>query len=118
MDVVFIISSTEYHAPHAVRALQHDKIAFIEKHMAMNNRDAQLILDAELKSKGTVMVGYMRRYATAFIDAVKENGGMEQIRYARVRDVIGKNVFFVDQSRMFRKKFSDYSREDSEDLTR
>ncbi|KAK5126148.1 hypothetical protein LTR85_011504 [Meristemomyces frigidus] len=118
VDVVFIINSTEYHAPHAVLALQHDKVAFIEKPMAMNERDAQLILDAERKSKGTVMVGYMRRYATAFLDAIKEIGGMERVTYARVRDIIGTNAFFVDQSGTFPKKSTDYSQDDSQDLAK
>ncbi|KAK5133558.1 hypothetical protein LTR08_007597 [Meristemomyces frigidus] len=117
VEVVFIINSTEYHAPHAVLALQNDKVAFIEKPMAMNERDASLILDAERKSKGTVMVGYVRRYATAFLDAVKEIGGMEKITYARVRDIISRNAFFVDQSGTFPKKFSDYSKADSEELS-
>ncbi|KAF2767805.1 NAD(P)-binding protein [Teratosphaeria nubilosa] len=116
IDVVFIINSTEYHVPHALLALEHGKTAFIEKPMAMNNLDAQLLLDAEAKSKGRVMVGYMRRYATAFIDAVKEIGGVEAVTYARVRDIIGKNGFFVDQSGTFPKKFTDYSTEDSQDL--
>lgn len=116
VDVVFIINSTEYHAPHAVLALQNDKIAFIEKPMALNQRDAQLILNAEQESKGTVMAGYMRRYATAFVDALEEIGGMEQVTYARVRDIIGQNSFFVDQSGTFPKRFSDYSQEDSQDL--
>lgn len=117
VDVVFIINSTEYHTPHAVLALRHDKVAFIEKPMAMNEKDAQLILDAAEKSKGKVMVGYMRRYATAFRDAIEEIGGMELITYARVRDIIGTNAFFVNQSGTFPKKFTDYSSQDSQDLS-
>lgn len=111
-----MINATEYHVLHAILALQHDKLAFVEKPMAMNLRDVDLIRDAERKSKGTVMVGYMRRYATAFLDAVEEIGGMEQITYARVRDIIGKNAFFVDQSGTFPKKFDDYDEADSRDL--
>ena len=115
---MFVINSTGYHAPHAVLALENNKVAFIEKPMAMSDRDAALILDAERKSKGTVMVGYMRRYATAFLDAVEEIGGMDKITYARVRDIIGRNAFFVDQSGTFPKKFTDYSKSDSQDLTK
>ena len=114
VDVVFVLNSTEYHVTHAVLALKHNKIAFVEKPMALNERDVKLIKDAERASKGTVMVGYMRRYAAAFIDAVKEIGGMDQILYATVRDIIGNNDFFVSQSGMFYKAFSDFSEEDSE----
>ena len=114
VDVVFVLNSTEFHVPHAVLALKYDKIAFVEKPMALNERDLKLITDAERDSKGTVMVGYMRRYATVFIDAVKEVGGMDRVRYATVRDIIGKNDLFIPQSGMFYKVFSDYSKEDSE----
>jgi hypothetical protein len=114
VDVVFVLNSTEFHVPHAVLALKHNKIAFVEKPMALNGRDLKLLMDAERNSNGTVMVGYMRRYATVFIDAVKEIGGMDQVRYATVRDIIGKNDLFVPQSGMFYKAFSDFSQEDSE----
>lgn len=68
VDVVFVINSNPYHALHAVLALKYDKVTFIEKPMAMNERDATAIIAAEKQSKGTVMVGYMRRYAAAFVD--------------------------------------------------
>lgn len=68
VDVVFVINSTPYHTPHAVLALQNNKTVFIEKPMVMNERDAAIIVEAEKASKATVMVGYMRRYAEAFVD--------------------------------------------------
>lgn len=85
VDVVLIANSTEYHAAHALLALKHDKFVFIEKPVALTARDVDLIVDAEKSSKGKVMVGYMRRYATAFIKAVEEIGGMDKILYARIR---------------------------------
>ena len=114
VDVVFVLCSTEFHATYAVLALKNDKIAFVEKPMALNEGDVRMILEAEKASKGTVMVGYMRRYAAAFIDAVEEIGGMDQIRYATVRDIIGKNALFTPQSGTFPKYFSDYTKQDSE----
>ena len=44
------------------------------------------------------MVAYMRRYAPAFVQAVEEVRRMPEIRYARVRDIIGPNAFFISQS--------------------
>ena len=85
VDLVFIASSDEYHAVHVIEGLKHDKHVFIEKPMALCMRDADAIIAAEEKSKGKVMVGYMRRYAAAFLDAVKVVGGMDKILYARVR---------------------------------
>lgn len=85
VDVVFVVNSTEYHAAHAILGLQHNKFVFIEKPMCLTVQDADAIIAAEKLSQGKVMVGYMRRYATAFLDAVTEVGGMDQILYARVR---------------------------------
>lgn len=85
VDLVFIASSDEYHAIHVIEALKHDKHVFVEKPMALCERDADAIIAAEANSKGKVMVGYMRRYAPAFAELVKEIGGMDKILYARVR---------------------------------
>ncbi|KAK7207653.1 hypothetical protein BZA70DRAFT_271866 [Myxozyma melibiosi] len=117
VDVVFVVNSDEYHCAHAIIALENDKSVLIEKPMALNNRDADLIAEAAKKSKGKVMVGYMRRYAPIFEDAVKEIGGLDKINYARVRDIIGPNSVFVDQSGTYPKRFSDFTPEDGEDRT-
>lgn len=85
VDVVFVLSSDEYHAEQAILALQHDKCVFVEKPVALNLRDIDRIQQAEKSSKGKLMVGYMRRYASAFESAIKEIGGIEKILYARVR---------------------------------
>ncbi|KAK3056675.1 hypothetical protein LTR09_002468 [Extremus antarcticus] len=115
VDVVFVLSSDEFHVPHAITALEAGKIAFVEKPMAMNERDLNLLREAEQASKGMVMVGYMRRYAPAFVDAVREIGGMDQINYAVVRDIIGRNALFTEQSGTFAKYFSDYGAEASKE---
>lgn len=90
VDVVLVINSDEYHVPHALLALKHDKDVLVEKPLALTKRDILEAIEAEKKSKGRLMVGYMRRYAPAFEEAVKEIGGMDKILYARVR---GKKHF-------------------------
>ncbi|CZR68713.1 uncharacterized protein PAC_18612 [Phialocephala subalpina] len=117
VDVVFITNSNEYHAAHAIIALQHNKHVLLEKPASITIRDADAIIAAESKSHGKVFVGYMRRYAAAFVDAIEEIGGVEKILYARVRDIIGPNSIFVDQSGTFPKKFSDFAPADTEDIT-
>ncbi|CAI7596270.1 unnamed protein product [Penicillium pancosmium] len=107
VDVVFVINSDEYHALHGILALKYNKHVFIEKPMSLNDRDADAIIAAEKLSNGRVMVGYMRRFAPAFEDAIREIGGMDKILYARVRD----------QSGTFPKKASDFSAADVEDRT-
>ncbi|KAF9875280.1 oxidoreductase [Colletotrichum karsti] len=115
VDVVVIANADAYHVEHGLLALKNDKYVLIEKPVSVCFRDLDLLIEAEKKSKGKVMVGTMRRFATAFTDAVKEVGGMEKIQYARVRDIIGPNSTFVDQSGTFPQKFSDFSDEDNAD---
>ena len=95
VDVVLVANSDEYHAAHAVLALRHDKHVLIEKPAALTKRDIVALTEAERNSKGRVMVGYMRRYAAPFADAVKEIGSMDKILYARVR---GQNFHTFLQS--------------------
>src|ERR671921_1146740 len=40
----------------------------------------------------------MRRFAPAFVQAVEEVRGLGTINYARIRDIIGRNRFIIDQS--------------------
>ncbi|TQN71913.1 Myo-inositol 2-dehydrogenase [Colletotrichum shisoi] len=115
VDVVLIANADAYHVDHGILALQNDKYVLVEKPVSVCFRDLDLLIDAEKKSNAKVMVGTMRRFATAFTDAVEEVGGMDKIQYARVRDIIGPNSTFVDQSGTFPLKFSDYSEADTND---
>lgn len=85
VDAVIIANANEYHVPHAILALQNDKHVLVEKPLAFTMRDALDVEVAEKASSGKLMVGYMRRYAAPFEDAVREIGGMDKILYARVR---------------------------------
>ncbi|KAF8538161.1 hypothetical protein BDD12DRAFT_843685 [Trichophaea hybrida] len=111
VDVVFILNSDEYHCAHAVAALEAGKHVFIEKPMALCIRDADRIIEAERKSTGRVMVGYMRRYAAVFRDAMEEVGGVGEVIYARVRDIIAPNHLFITQSGTCPERFTDASTE-------
>ncbi|KXL47324.1 hypothetical protein M433DRAFT_77053, partial [Acidomyces richmondensis BFW] len=84
--------------------------------LALCYRDLDAIEAAEKQSSAKLFVGYMRRYAPAFLQAVAEVGDRSQIQYARVRDIIGLNSFFVDQSGTFPRKFGDFSKENLEAL--
>ncbi len=41
---------------------------------------------------------------------------MEQIQYARVRDIIGPNINFVSQSGTFPQKFTDFRKEATQEM--
>lgn len=119
VDLVLLASNHAFHASEAVLALQANKHVFIEKPIALTLEDTDRVIAADKAAGGSkVFVGYMRRYAAAFVDAVKEVGSIEQIRYARVRDIIGPNSVFISQSATFPRTFDDYKPEDSETLRR
>jgi predicted dehydrogenase len=113
VDAVIVCNATAFHPTHAILALQHDKHVFVEKPLALCYRDLDAIQAAEAVSKGRVFVGYMRRYAPAFLQAMAEVGDRSKIQYARVRDIIGPNEHFVRQSGTFPKRFNDFEEEDS-----
>lgn len=115
VDAVIVSNATAFHAMHAILALKNDKHVFVEKPLALNYRDIEALKTAEAASQGSIFVGYMRRYAPAFLDALAEVGDAP-IQYVRVRDIIGPNAHFVNQSGTYPQKFSDFHPEDSEQL--
>jgi len=81
----------------------------------LNYRDIDAMITAEKNSTAKAFVAYQRRYATAFLDAVKEVGGLGKIQYARVRDIIGPNHTFVSQSTTYPRSWTDFgTKADSE----
>ncbi|ALS27870.1 oxidoreductase [Paenibacillus sp. 32O-W] len=98
LDVVFVLNSDEYHAECAIAAANQGKHVFIEKPMCLTHSEADAIMEARDRNNVKIMVGYMRRYAASFAEAVKEIGGFDQITYARVRDIIGPNSYFIRQT--------------------
>ncbi|KAK6340184.1 hypothetical protein TWF730_001952 [Orbilia blumenaviensis] len=105
VDAVMVCSSDAFHTEHGLLALKAGKHVFIEKPLALCRRDIKALMEAEKGSKGKVFVGYMRRYASAFLDAVKEIGGVEGVQYVKVRDIICPNSVFINQSGTFPYKF-------------
>jgi predicted dehydrogenase len=98
VDVVLICNSDEYHAECALSAINHNKYVLIEKPMCLTLQEADDIIRARDETGVKVMVGYMRRYAPAFLQMVEEVKKLDKINYARVRDIIGGNHLFIDQS--------------------
>ncbi len=98
VDVVFVINSTEYHAECAIAAIEAGKHTLIEKPVCLTIADAEAIIRARDAAGVQVMIGYMRRFAPAFLEAVGHVETLDMIRYVRVRDIIGHNRLFIDQS--------------------
>lgn len=96
VDAVVIASPNAYHTEQALAAMAAGKHVLVEKPMSMTLQEADQIIEAERKSQVTVQVGYMRRYAPAFVEAVKRVRELDGIRLARVHDVLGWNSLMVN----------------------
>ena len=109
IDVIFNLTSDEFHLPYTVEALRSGKHVFVEKPMTLSIPSATKIIEAETQANGPrVFVGYMRRYAGGFIDTFKrEISTIPKILYARSRDIVGPNSHFVSQSGTFPTKVTD-----------
>ncbi|GAA5829070.1 hypothetical protein JCM11251_004114 [Rhodosporidiobolus azoricus] len=117
VDMVMILTADEYHADYAVQAADAGKAVFIEKPMALTKADAQSIIDAHERNNVVIFVGYMRRYAVAYERFKEEVAALKKIDYVTVRDIIGMNSFFVNQSGTFPQAFTDFPPEASADRT-
>lgn len=97
LDVVFVLNSDEYHADCAIAAMRSGKHVMVEKPMCLTIAEAEDIIRERDAAGVRLMVGYMRRYAPAFIEAVSRVRAMDRINYVRVRDIIGQNRLIIDQ---------------------
>lgn len=98
LDAVLVLNSDEFHAECAVLALEHGLHVLVEKPMCLSPREAERIIAARDRTGLTVMVGYMRRFAPAFMEAVERLPSLGTVSFARVHDVIGRNSLIVDQT--------------------
>jgi predicted dehydrogenase len=117
LDAVFVLNSNEYHAECAIAAAKNNKHILIEKPMTLNHADADALIRARDESGVQVMVGYMRRYAPAFIKALEEIKSLGDLQYARIRDIIGQNILIIEQSSMV-QRFTDIPKEAMEDRSK
>lgn len=98
LDAVFVLNSDEYHAEHTIAACRQGKHVLVEKPICLSQREAAAIVAARDEAGVRVMVGYMRRFAPAFTEAVARVRQLPKINYVRVRDIIGPNRLIIEQS--------------------
>lgn len=99
VDVVLVANPHAYHTDVAIAALAAGKHVFVEKPMSMNLAQADALMRAEQQYGKLVQVGYMRRYAGAFLEAVKlVTERRSDVRFARVHDFIGVNQLIVNDT--------------------
>jgi predicted dehydrogenase len=105
VDAVLIANPNAFHAEVVLDAIAAGKHVLVEKPMCVTRREANQIITAQKNSNVVVQVGYMRRYAPAFIEACEVVRKMGEIKFARVRDFIGFNSLIVNAtSRVIRDK--------------
>jgi predicted dehydrogenase len=99
VDAVLIANPHVYHAEVALDAMAAGKHVLVEKPMCVNLREAEALINQESQSGVVAQVGFMRRYAPAFTEAVERVAGIRNdIILARVHDVIGSNQMIIDST--------------------
>ncbi len=116
LDAVLVLNSNEYHTECTVAAVNNGKHVLVEKPMCLSLPEVDEIVDARDQAGVQVMVGYMRRFAPAFVQAVEEVKALDKISYARVRDIIGANSLIIEQSSRVHR-FDDIPPEAMQDRT-
>lgn len=96
VDAVLIANPSVYHAEVAIAALHAGKHVLVEKPMCLTLAENDAVIAAQESSGKIVQVGTMRRYAPAFIEACRIVSDMDDIRLARVHDIIGCNSLVID----------------------
>ena len=103
VDVVLVANPDPYHAPATLAAIEAGKHVLVEKPMCITLAEADAIIEAQARKGVIVQVGYMRRYAPAFVKACEIVREMGPVRLARVHDVLGFNPLFIrETSRVIR----------------
>lgn len=98
VDVVLVTNPNAYHTEVTLAAIAAGKHVLVEKPMCFTLREVEAISDASQRAGVLVQVGYMRRYAPAFVEACRLVKQMGEIRAAHVRDVIGHNALIIGQT--------------------
>ena len=99
LDAVFILTPDFLHAPLLEASIKAQKHVFIEKPAALTADELKPLVKLNQTNRKTVFVGYMRRFAPAFLALKDRLPPREEIRHVRIRDLIRESQFFVDQTR-------------------
>jgi predicted dehydrogenase len=112
IDVIFNLTSDEFHEYYTIAALKAGKHVMLEKPITLSLPSVERIIEAEQQAlnNARVFVGYMRRYAKSFTQTFKrEVATIPRILYARSRDFSGPNAKFVSESGTFQVNNTDFS---------
>ena len=99
IDVVFVLSSDDTHSRFVRAAMQADKHILLEKPACLTVREIDELLALMPAYRKTLFVGYMRRYAPAYLAARDELPAHADITHVRIFDLISEGRHFLKKSR-------------------
>jgi len=96
VDAVLVATPDAHHSEVALAAIAAGKHVLVEKPLCMTLREADEITTAQKREGVVVQVGYMRRYAPAFLETVTAVKELGVIKLAHVQHVLGINRLVVE----------------------
>jgi virulence factor len=98
IDAVFILSSDETHSRFVRAAIKANKHILLEKPACLTVREIDELLALAPNYAQTIFVGYMRRYAPAYLAAKEELPEFGDITHVRIYDLISEGRHFLKDS--------------------
>jgi virulence factor len=98
IDAVFILSSDDTHSRFVRAAIQANKHILLEKPACLTVREIDELLALTPSYAKTLFVGYMRRYAPAYLAAKQELPDFVDITHVRIFDLISEGRHFLRKS--------------------
>ncbi|RWX68374.1 Gfo/Idh/MocA family oxidoreductase [Mesorhizobium sp. M4B.F.Ca.ET.089.01.1.1] len=98
IDAVFVLSSDDTHSRFVRAAIAANKHILLEKPACLTVREIDELLALSKDYGKTIFVGYMRRYAPAYLAAREELPAHGDITHVRIFDLISEGRHFLKKS--------------------
>jgi virulence factor len=98
IDAVFVLSSDDTHSRFVRAAVEANKHILLEKPACLTVREIDELLALTANYGKTIFVGYMRRYAPAYLAAKQELPAAGEITHVRIFDLISEGRHFLKKS--------------------
>ena len=91
LDGVVVIAGKPWHAAACMPALERGLPVFTEKPLAATIEDGRRMVETARRTGARLMVGYMKRYDPAYLEAARllREGALGEVRFARIHDFGG-----------------------------
>lgn len=98
IDAVLVLSPDPFHFQHASTVLEAGKHLLVEKPACLTPRHVAALAARAAASNRVAMVGYMRRYAPAFVEARRRLGELGPLTHVGARDFMCEGPWFCRQT--------------------